>query len=258
MAEWSFQVHSFLAPKAGLSDSECEDALGWNTRKQRFCVADGATEGFDSRRWARLLVKHWLRSARPVTTPLVFSGWTQWVSSRFERHWRSRRLSWFAEERARAGAFAAFVGLSFHESNEALYWQVIALGDCCLLLRRDDQIVESIPLADPESFNSRPILVPSKVDALETTAASIVCRSGRVEPGDTYLLLSDAIAAWYLRSWRDDGSRLQARAFEELIARGSYGELQVLVNAGRQSGLLRNDDIAAIVVCVRQDPDVSE
>jgi len=258
MAAWSFQVHSFLAPKVGLSDRECEDALGWNTRKQRFCLADGATEGFNSRRWARLLVKHWLRSTRPITTPEVFADWTHSVSSRFEKYWRSRRLSWFAEEKARGGAFAAFVGLSFHESSEALYWQAIALGDSCMLLRRDDEIVESLPLGDPASFNSRPILVPSKVDTLETATNSIVCRSGRVEPGDSYLLLSDSIAAWYLRLWREDGSRTQALAFEEFVARSSYEDLQLLLNGGRECGLLRNDDIAAIIVRVRQDIDVSE
>jgi hypothetical protein len=258
MAAWSFQVHSFLAPKAGLSDRECEDALGWNTRKQRFCVADGATEGFNSRRWARLLVKHWLRSTRPVTTPEAFVAWTQSVSSRFEKFWSSRRLSWYAEEKARDGAFAAFIGLSFHESSQGLHWQAIALGDSVLLLRRDDEIVEFIPIGDAASFNSRPTLLPSKGDTLETAAASIVCKSGRVESGDTYLLLSDAIAAWYLRSWRDNGRRCQARAFEEFVARNSDEELHVLLNAGRQSGLLRNDDVAAIVVCVGQDKDVSE
>jgi hypothetical protein len=193
-----------------------------------------------------------------VTTPEAFAGWTQSVSNRFEKYWRSRHLSWFAEEKARGGAFAAFVGLSFYESGEALFWQAIALGDSCLLIRRDDEIVESIPLADPASFNSRPILVPSKVDSLETAAASIVCKSGRVEPGDTYLLLSDAIAAWYLRLWGDDGGRCQARTFEEFVARSSYEDLQVLLNTGRQGGLLRNDDVAAIVVCVRQDTDVSK
>lgn len=258
MAAWSFQVHSFLAPKVGLNDHECEDALGWNTRKRRFSLADGATEGFNSRRWARLLVKHWVRSTRPITTPEVFADWTQSVSSRFEKYWKARPLSWFAEEKARGGAFAAFVGLSFHESSEALYWQAIALGDSCLLLRRDGEIVESLPLGDPEAFNSRPILVPSKVGTLESATPSIVCKSGRVEPGDSYLLLSDAIAAWYLRSWRDNTSRPKTLAFEECVASSSYEELQDLFAGSRELGSLRNDDIAAIIVRVRRDIDVSE
>ena len=259
MAAWSFDVHSFLAPKAGLNDLECEDALAWNTSKRRFSLADGATEGFDLRRWARLLVKHWTRSTRPiVTTPDVFAGWTETLSGRFGKRWKTRALPWYAEEKARVGAFAAFVGLSFHDSGEALYWQSIALGDSCLLLRRHEGIVDSLPLSDPEAFNSRPILVPSNVDALESAAPSIVCKCGRVEHSDTFLLLSDAIAAWYLRSSRDHASQSRAVAFEDLIARQASGELQDFLAVGRRQGFLRNDDVAAIIVRVQQNAGLGE
>ena len=114
---WYLTVQSVLLPKAGLRPSECEDAIGIRADRRRFCVADGATEAFDSRRWARLLTKHWVAS-QGILTHEALGVWVQAVATRFENHWTKKSLPWYAEEKAQDGAFAAFVGLAFLHSTE--------------------------------------------------------------------------------------------------------------------------------------------
>src|SRR2546430_15397163 len=96
---WNLTVQSILLPKSGLRPSECEDAIGIRRDLGRFCIADGATEGFDSRRWARLLTKHWVASTRILTREELRS-WLKSLSERFERHWAKRSLPWYTEEKA--------------------------------------------------------------------------------------------------------------------------------------------------------------
>ena len=160
-----FSVATFLAPKQGYEATECEDAVSYNLRKARFSVADGATEGFASRYWARLLVRHWTLSEHPILTAEQLVAWASTLGSRFDLRWQGRKLPWFAEEKARSGAFAAFVGVSFSESRGRLHWQAVAIGDACLIVRRQGAVVASFPLDDPDRFSSHPILLASSRSA---------------------------------------------------------------------------------------------
>lgn len=248
--DWSFSVQRLIIPKDGNTQSECEDAIGMSVPKLRFCVADGATEGFDSRRWARLLVKHWTASTRPLVTSQEFDAWVPAIGERFETRWHLRQLSWYAEEKAQAGAFAAFVGLAFHEIQQDLFWNVIALGDACLFVRREDRLVHSCPIDDPTEFGNSPILLASKPSAQISTLGKLFTKSDKAQIGDRFILLTDAIAAWYLRSFLND--RSQALLFEELLADERKEEIAELLASNKDTGALRNDDVAALHVSIQQ------
>ena len=243
-----FSIHTFLAPKQGSEARECEDAFSVNADRMRFCIADGATEGFASRHWARLLVKHWTRSARPILTPEQLMSWATALGSRFDRYWQRRPLPWFAEEKARSGAFAAFVGLSFLESHQDLHWQAIALGDACLIIWRQNTIIKSFPLEDPEDFGFRPVLLPSNRNGQKTTLEKVEIRSAPVEPGDSFFLLTDAIAAWFLRTARSAPEEITR--LEQMLHCGAHDGLAGLVDEARSNGSLRNDDVGIIRVQV--------
>jgi Protein phosphatase 2C len=244
----SFSTDTFLAPKRGSEAGECEDAFSVNTDRMCFCIADGATEGFASRYWARLLVKHWRRSERPILTPDQLIAWAAALGSRFDRRWRRRPLSWFAEEKARLGAYAAFVGLSFLESHQELHWQAIAIGDACLIICRQNAIVESFPLDDPVNFGFRPFLLPSNRDAQETIREKVEVRSAPVQPGDSFFLLTDAIAAWFLRAARSAPEEIAG--LEQMLHYGKRHELAEFIEQARSDGSLRNDDVGIVRVRV--------
>jgi hypothetical protein len=243
-----FSIDRFLAPKRGYEARECEDAFSVNTDRMCFCIADGATEGFASRYWARLLVKHWTRSERLIVTPEQLIAWAATLGSRFDRHWQRRPLPWFAEEKARSGAYAAFVGLRFLESDRELHWQAIAIGDTCLIICRQNAIIMSFPLDDPGKFDSRPVLLPSNRNVQQAILEKVEVRSAPVQPGDSFFLLTDAIAAWFLGAARTASEEI-AR-FEQKLHCEKHDELAEFIDEARSNGYLRNDDVGIIRIQV--------
>ena len=243
-----FSIATFLAPKRGYEAAECEDAVSYNARKRRFSIADGATEGFASRYWARLLVRHWTLAEHPVLTGEQLVAWAATLGSRFELRWQGRKLPWFAEEKARLGAFAAFVGLSFIESQGRMHWQAVAVGDSCFIVRRRGAVVESFPLDDPGCFSSHPVLLASNRGTQQTVLDAVQVRSAPVEDGDCFFLLTDAIAAWFLRS--ANAAPADIATFDQTLQRGTHSDLVALVEDARSTGSLRNDDVGVVRVGV--------
>jgi Protein phosphatase 2C len=239
-------INTFLIQKRGSEVIDCEDVFSANEGRKRFCIADGATEGFASRYWARLIVKHWTRSNELIIAREQLMKWSAALGLRFERRWQRRPLPWFAEEKARSGGYAAFVGLSFRESGHECYWKAIAIGDACLIIRNKDVIRISFPLDDPEKFRFRPVLLPSNQCAQQTVLDKIEVRSGLVEPGDSFFLLTDAVAAWFLHVAKSTPGEITK--LEQMLRCRNRNELTEFIECARSNGSLRNDDVCIVRV----------
>ncbi|MBD0371879.1 MAG: hypothetical protein ICV60_13650 [Pyrinomonadaceae bacterium] len=246
MSGWQLQTRQFLLPKSGHQLSECEDAVGINALKSRFAVADGATEAFDARSWARLLAHSWVEIEAPVLTPEGFRAWIEAQGQSLHDSWNGLKLSWYAEEKARAGSFAAFVGLQLDFKAGASSWKAIALGDSCLIHRRNKSVLGALPIADYQGFNAAPLLVPSRASMQEAVWQQVIVGQGTIEAGDVLLLLSDAVAAWYLMLLERDEKAL-AR-FDNLIRDEREAELATLFESERVAGRIKDDDIAVVRV----------
>src|SRR5690349_8744524 len=107
---WELRTQQILLPKSGFAASECEDSIGVDEQNCRFAIADGATEAFDARNWAERLAQHWVRNDAALT-PDTFHEWVANEGRELHSSWKELTLSWYAEEKARKGSFAAFVGL---------------------------------------------------------------------------------------------------------------------------------------------------
>jgi hypothetical protein len=185
-----------------------------------------------------------VKSSAGLLAPGEFRSWVAAEGQTLHESWSELSLSWYAEEKARTGSFAAFVGLQLELEVEPPRWSAIALGDACLIHLRNDEISQALPIMRSEDFNATPVLVPSDATVLETTWERIVVASGQVEPDDSLLLLSDAVAAWYLMlAETKDKARLR---FDRLLTEGHKGELVKLFDAERDAGRIKNDDIAII------------
>lgn len=247
-APWQFRVAHLLLPKEGAGEEECEDAVGLNAAAGRFAVADGATEAFDARRWAQTLAEAW---AREGTAASDFHQWVAAQGAQLHAAWQGRALPWYVEEKARAGSFAAFVGLEFEtDGGDLLRWRATALGDACLIHRRGAQIRAALPLSDPADFHACPPLVPSVASNHAEIFARVVTGAGRAQAGDTFLLLSDAAACWYLRLAAESAAR--QHQFESWLASAERANLVELFGAERRAGRLRDDDCAAVSVTVER------
>jgi hypothetical protein len=242
------EARAFLLPKGGATAEECEDAVAFDPAALRFAAADGATEAFDAGSWARRLASAWVAAEDP---PLSSAGLRPWLAAegaRLRETWDGRSLPWYAEEKARAGSFAAFVGFCFEERGGGLAWRAVALGDTCLFQLRGGELRAALPLARPEDFNSAPALVPSRDSLMDAALARAVTASGRAEAGDVFLLLTDAAAMWFLSARGRDPAL--AAEFDKLLAAGDDEPLARMILRERVASAMKDDDVAALRVAV--------
>jgi len=235
-------LRQFLHPKTGHTPSECEDAVAYNLGTYRFAVADGATEAFDARNWAQQLVTSWVLEENCSSAAEFWDFMTE-QGLILSASWSNLKLPWYAEEKARAGSFAAFIGVEI--DVDAGSWQAVALGDSCLIQLRNSKIVEALPISDAAEFNSTPVLAPSNTVLQGEAAQKIVAKTGRLEKGDSFLLLSDAVAAWFFQI--NENRRLNLlQHFMSLVSNGDEKSLAKFLETERSQERLKDDDIAVI------------
>ena len=248
MTQWRIRIRHFVLPKEGSAAEECEDAVAFDAGSLRFAVADGATEAFDARRWAARLAAEWVGAVRAPLTAGEFGPWLKEQGEWLHASWEGRKLSWYAEEKRRAGSYAALVGLRLEASGRKMSWRAVALGDSCLVQRRGGEVLDAFPLDSHEAFTSTPPLVPSSEHSREAALARLVEREGRAEPGDTFLLMTDALSAWYFEtSARRDPC---AEEFDSLLAASENGSLSELVRRERAAARMKDDDVAVVRIAV--------
>ena len=242
------QTRHFVMPKEGSTPEECEDAVAFDAGALRFAVADGATEAFDAGRWAARLAEGWVGADIAPLTAAEFGAWLGGQGEWLHASWEGRKLSWYAEEKRRAGSFAAFVGLRLEARGRGVGWRAVALGDSCLLQRRGGELLAALPVSDHEAFGSTPPLVPSSGSLRESALAQLVEAEGRAEPGDTFLLVTDALAAWYFESLARRAAA--AEEFDSLLAASDNVALSRLVRRERAAARMRDDDVAAVRILI--------
>lgn len=223
----------FWRPRHGHSEEEYEDAYavsGEETFPVHAAVADGATESAFARRWAQILTEGFIEqgiheaSALRAVLPTWQAHWSRSVAE------RTRQQPWYAAAKAEQGAFATVLGLTLRSDGT---WRALSVGDCCLFHFREGALRTIWPIDDPDAFTHRPALVPSRAShALPPPEQT----SGTWERGDVFLLASDALAAWMLRT---DPAAPLALDDDTFPAR---------IRAARDEGHLRNDDVTLLTV----------
>jgi hypothetical protein len=243
---WELQTRQLLLPKLGHDTFECEDVIAIDTERCRFAVADGATEAFDARNWANRLAQRWVKN-ESILTAEEFRKWVAAEGRELHDSWNGLSLSWYSEEKARNGSFAAFVGVEVDLETKSPSWKAIALGDACLLHCRRGALLKGLPLSHSESFNTGPVLVASDCSLHESIMQAVVIDSGTCENGDVLLLMSDGVACWYLE-------RLETNDLEpqELIRSKHDEELSRFFDDERLAGRIRNDDLALVRIEITQ------
>jgi hypothetical protein len=162
------------------------------------------------------------------------------LGERFQARWAGEPSPWYLAEKARSGAFAAFLGVRLTPSK----WQAIAVGDCCLFHEQDHAMKCSFPISDPAAFSNSPILVPSRPQKYESILPHVVVKEGPWSPGASLTLMSDAVAAWYLRE-RLARSR-KATLLSRFIAENDVELVNDMISDERSSRSMRNDDVAIV------------
>jgi len=239
------RVSGFMAQKMGSTSDECEDA--WEapehptgTRDFRCAIADGASESSFAKIWARLLVQAYAGGNLCAGSP--GAGLTP-VRAQWASQVGGSRLPWYAEEKAHRGAYAALLGLHLTDVAEGIggTWTGCAVGDCCLFLVRRNELHTCFPMDSSAEFSRRPTLISTHID--DTSVVPTV-RSGIWHDDDMFLLMTDALAKWFLSCTErgDKPWRMLQDVEGDLFA--------MFISALRDDGTLQNDDVTLVRVVV--------
>ncbi|HQY93958.1 MAG: hypothetical protein WAU00_14105 [Caldilinea sp.] len=245
----SISVRVMALPKAGNRDDEYEDAC-WPDRALTTtqplvhgAIADGATESAFAGLWARQLV-----AAYGAAGALGAEDWVPTLTVE-QAHWQSqvdaKALPWYAEEKARSGAFAALLGVTIGQEAQAKArpWQALSVGDCALFQVRRGVLLSCFPATTSAFFTNRPLLISSLPAQNAALAAHRRRAAGELWPGDVLYLTTDALGQWFL-------SRVEHGAapwieMEAALARRKRGFTRWIA-ALRNKGQLRNDDVTLL------------
>jgi Protein phosphatase 2C len=230
--------------KAGSTIEQYEDAYEYSADPAIAAISDGAGSAFESGRWARLLAETFVKWPPSGEDRLEVLDWVGRASAAWHASIPWQALSFFEEEKAKSqGSAATLVGLRLEEARSGTQygkWRCMAMGDSCLFRVADGSLATAIPLHRSAEFGKRPSLFYTQRDMSERDIPRLVTAQGTWCDGDSFFLLTDAIAEWFLREVEQGGRPWEALAAQDDRSFGSFVEEQ------RDRRLMRNDDVTVM------------
>jgi Protein phosphatase 2C len=248
------QLVIFSAQKDGCSPADWEDAAGGGSFGRghggdapcaRFAVADGATEAYDSGRWASQLIASFISpeqangAGHPDLEREAMSAWFKAMQDQWQVDIPATS-DYIEQLKIRQGTLATFVGgqLTGLDSGNPV-WHAVALGDSVLFHVRDGRLITHLPELGSGDFDSTPEGISTVPGRLNQMSGQLEFQRGRLAPGDTIFVATDAFAKWMI-------TRVERRNEKLWPMLGSIGHPSVftrLVNAERRAKALKDDDV---------------
>lgn len=242
----------FLLPKAGHRSDEYEDASHSSTQVHkdttiyRFAVADGASESSFAGLWAKLLTSGYCFGR---FGDMQISKSISPLSKAWQKKTGGKSLPWYAQEKLSSGAFSTLAGITFRlaKDAESAAFDATAVGDSCIFHIRGHAMIASFPLSTSEDFERRPVLISSNPANNDQLQASVHNWSGTAEAGDSFWLMTDALACWLMTRYKEDRSVI--RLIHQVADKRDFNQL--VLEERRQPDregryYLRNDDVTLI------------
>ncbi len=250
------------AQKAGNEPGEYEDAFHpiacgeFAGEELRFAVADGATEGMLSGRWAAMLCKLYRRRWLDLdTAPLWLDrAYNDWVRDKRDylrrRAAANRPLQWYEEPGLAAGAFSTLLGLTLKQAEGEAEgaFEALALGDTCLFHLSEGELALQFPLGESSAFDDRPLLVSSNPARNRELPDRFMLAGGSLRRGDRFYLVTDALAAWFMRE--SEAGNAPWESLDALNEGKEDDSFRRWIAGLRESQQIRNDDVTCLRVCV--------
>jgi hypothetical protein len=260
-------VATFSVSKRGCPIEECEDAswvgpdgLGFGElegKSLRIVVADGASESLLANRWAKRLSSTFGSASSPIRTRKGFvaayrvavNEWTREVADyAAEREARGVPIQWFEEPGLEKGAHSTIVAVEFLDGRDEAppSWRAVAIGDSCLFQVRNERLHASFPMQDANAFSHQPPLLSSRGGDDSVVSRHVALHSGAWQHDDSFYVVTDALAAWFLRSAHAGGRPWVP--LRDLNTSDFDLDFEAWVNTRRDEGSMHDDDTTLVRV----------
>ena len=226
--------------------AEYEDAFFLSNDLQRAAIADGVSAAIFSGRWARILTRTLVESPPDLSQT---GAWGEWLA-RPRQLWMEDidfpRLPSFQKNKLRqvGGAFSTLCWVELQHLAESGQYRasVAAVGDSCVFLIRDRQLVDSFPLTTSEEFGLDPDSICSVARSGDASLLPKVKELNCVD-GDILMLVTDALGDWLLKA-REDGNSAPWEKLWSLSEEDWCSEVEAL----RNRNLLKRDDTTLVLL----------
>ncbi len=149
---------------------------------------------------------------------------------------------------ARTARFATFLGVAFRTPgpDQPGIWRALAIGDSCLFRIHHGRLMRAFPLRHSEGIGNQPCLIGSRSRGSEIDGKR-KRTGGNWRRGDRFLLMTDALAQWFLRQHEQEAAPEDVVA--ALVAESDpQGAFPGWVEERRSGEGMRNDDVTLLVV----------
>ena len=262
-------VATFSIAKRDCPLEECEDA-SWvgpdgtefgefEGKSLRVVISDGASESLLARRWAKRLSATFGTANSPTRTARGFlaayrAAVNEWsdelVEYMADRESRGVPIQWYEEPGLEKGAHATLLAVEFIEATDATppSWRAVAVGDSCLFQVRNEQLHASFPMQDADDFSYQPPLLSSRGGDDSVIRRHVKSCAGDWDHEDTFYVVTDALAAWFLRSAGAGGRPWEP--LRDLNTSDFEIDFETWVNEQRDQGDMHDDDTTLVRVDV--------
>lgn len=238
-------------PKPGALNADAVHPKGQFRRRVRgfrCAMADGITAGVCSDAWAKGLVRAFCRSGMPGACIDRTLGPVrrQWLL-----HAGATATDWFQDGLVRRGTGATMVGVTFrtaapHEDDEKGRWSSFLVGDATVVQVRDGAMVRSLPYVRAAAFGNTPALICT--DPARCCAKGALRIQSTWEDGDTFYLMTDALAFWFLS--QAECAQQPWDVLDSLFREPVF--VQKWIDRQRRGGAMPVDDVTAMRVHLRR------
>lgn len=216
--------------------SDNEDSFHIALDAGKIAMADGASESFDAKNWAKLLVEQVIHTG--ISDDLLCA-----CSQEYEALHDPNTLSWSKAAAYERGSFSTLLAVEENPNQKSI--DVTAIGDSLAVWSDGRHILDSAPYSYSIQFDEKPILLSTRLEinpSLDGEAVRRVTWNYESEP--RYLLcMTDALGAWFL-------SKVEAgdtTAFQQLCNLPDGETFLQLIESERNAGHMRRDDATLVV-----------
>lgn len=216
--------------------SDNEDSFHIALDAGKIAMADGASESFDAKNWAKLLVEQVIHKG--ISDDLLSV-----CSLEYEKLHDPHALSWSKAAAYERGSFSTLIVAEENPHQKSI--NITAVGDSLAVLGDGMHILDSVPYSYSNQFDEKPILFSTRLEINPSLDGEAVQRvTWNYESESRYLLcMTDALGAWFL-------SRIEAgdkTAFQQLCNLPDGETFLQLIESERNAGRMRRDDATLVV-----------
>ena len=241
------KIRAFITHKQAEFYSDCQDRFSINSDTKSLALADGMSQSYQQKIWAKLLVESYTehRDFVPIKESIkeLSASWKEKVVAQIEQMKRENAPEYLIIRNENSialhkSAGATFLGIRFN-GNE---WKGDVLGDSCLIEIKENKITRIHTSQSGDEFDNYPDYFDS--DSGKDGKGSTKQINGSIDENTSVLMVSDPFSDFLNEKHKDDSEQ---EFVKQLLSLNSQDEFELLVDKWREVGM-HNDDSTLIII----------